>query len=153
IDQLMLLIIFNACVDLDYFTGSISRPIQFIVGKKNIASAMFEYPYEIGAILIPHISSQRQLIKWIEQNWQSMEEKMDSSLFKNPYLLKIYKNTVIATEIVDLRDNEKKTFPEICNVLTNEYPEDKRVTDEVWVKDAYKFAKDKSLPIIQSKPL
>lgn len=93
IDQMMLLIIFNACIDLDYFTGSLTRSFDFIVGKKNIATAMFDYQYEIGAILLPYISSKRQLIAWVDKNWDEMTNKMDSKLLKNPYLIRIHKNT------------------------------------------------------------
>lgn len=145
IDQMMLLIIFNACIDLDYFTGSLTRSIDFIVGKKNIATAMFDYPYEIGAILLPYISSKRQLFAWIDKNWNDIESKMDSKLLKNPYLIRIHKNTELAVEIVDLKDNQHKSFSKISTILTDKYPEDKRLTDEVWIKDTYYFAKEKSL--------
>lgn len=48
-------------------------------------------------------------------------------------------------EIVDLKDNQHKSFSEIATILTDRYPDDKRLTDEVWIKDTYYFAKEKSL--------
>jgi hypothetical protein len=151
VDQFALLICFNACIDLRYFTGFISQPIQFVITKKNIASTMFEYPHEIGAILIPYVTSQNQLVKWIENNWKDIEKQMDlpETLFQNPFSLRIHKNTVITSEIIDLKDNQKKTFSKIANELTDKYPTDQRVTKEEWVKDTYYFFKDRIMKSAQ----
>jgi hypothetical protein len=145
IDQLLLIVIFNAFIDLDYFTGSISRSIEFIVGKKEIASAMYDFPHEAGAIMLSYSTSKRQLHKWIDNNWESMEKKMDSKLLKNPWLIRVHRNTEIGIEIIDLKDNKHKSFSEISTILTDKYPEDLRVTDEVWIKDNYYIAKEHSL--------
>lgn len=137
IDQLILLIFFNACIDVEYFEGFISHPITFILGKKSIASTMFEYPHEVGAILIPFNISQNKLVSWIEKNWSTIQKQMDDTLTANPYILRMHKNTEIALEVIELRDQQKKKFSEITLILTEKYPEDERVCSEDWVKKIY----------------
>lgn len=137
IPQMKLLVFFNAIVDVKYFDGFISHPIKFILGKKNIASSMFDYPNEIGAITIPFNISQNQLTKWIKDNWESIKTEMDENLTTNPYILKMHKNTQIALEVIELKENKKLSYAQICDELTNKYPKDERVSDEAWVKKMY----------------
>lgn len=137
IPQMKLLVFFNTIVDVKYFDGFVSHPIKFIFGKKNIASSMFDYPNEIGAITIPFNVSQNQLIKWIKDNWESIKTEMDENLTTNPYILKMHKNTQLALEVIELKENEKFKYAKICDELTNKYPEDERVSDEAWIKKLY----------------
>ena len=87
-ENMMLLFIFNAFIDIEYFEGFITKPIQFLLGRKNISSAMFDYDYEVGAIIIPFNLSQNTLVKWIENkaNWAKIQQQMDDTLTKNPYM-------------------------------------------------------------------
>lgn len=142
IPQLILLVFFNAIVDVKHFEGFITKPIQFILGKKHIASEMFHYPYEVGAILIPFNISQNKLGKWIKDNWATIKKQMDENLTANPYILRMHKNTEIGMEIVEMRDEQKLSFPKITNLLSKKYLEDERTTSEEWVKKIYKDYKE-----------
>lgn len=135
--QLMLLIFFNAIIDVEYFDGFISQPIQFLLNRSVIASEMFKYPHEVGAILIPFNISQNKLVGWIEDNWENIKKQMDDNLTTNPYMLKTHRNTELALEIIDLKDKQKKTFKEVASILTDKYPDDPRVCADEWVKKIY----------------
>jgi hypothetical protein len=135
--QMILLMLFNAFVNLESFGGSISKPIQFIVGKKNIAGATHDYSYEIGAIIIPYNTTKNKLIEWIRQNWSNIDKQIGDNLETNPYLLRVHRNTTLALEIIELKEEKKMTFPEIATYLFTKYPDDERVADETWVKDNY----------------
>lgn len=141
---LLLLIFFNAFIDVDYFEGFITAPIQFILGRKQIASSMFDYPHEVGAIVIPFNMSQRTLVKWIEskENWESIQKQMDENLTPDPYLLRLHINTEIAVEIVELKDRQGKSYKEVADYLSEKYPDNNRVKDSEWVKKIYRDYKE-----------
>lgn len=142
VPQLLLLVFFNAILDVKYFDGFISQPIRFIVGKEKIASTMFKYPYEIASIILPFSISQNQLVRWIKENWGDLSGEMDQNLTTNQYILKMHKNTRIALEVIELKENKKLTYSKISDELTNMYPEDERVADEAWIKKLYHDYKD-----------
>jgi hypothetical protein len=137
IDQLLLLFYFNAFIDVEYFEGFITQPINFTVGKKNIAASMFDYSQEVGAIVIPFHISQNKLIQWIEKNWQTISKQMDEYLTEDPYMMRMHKNTELALEIFQLKEKEKLSFSEITNYLSDKYPVNEQVTSEEWVKKQY----------------
>lgn len=141
VDQMILLIYFNACIDLRYFTGFITQPVQFVVGRKNIASEIVDYPKEVGAILVPFATSQKTLIRWIKENWDSIGKQMDNHLTTNPFIIKAHKNTELVTEIFDLKDTQKKSFSDVALFLTDKYPDDPNVSSEEWVKRMYYYYK------------
>lgn len=135
--NMLLLLFFNAFIDIDYFEGFITSPIEFVIGRKNIAVSTYDYAHEVGAIIIPYNVSQNTLVKWIEENWKSIQEQMNKNITFNPYLLRLHKNTEIASEIVSLKDKEHKTFKEISDILTNKYPDNEYAPDGEWVKKVY----------------
>lgn len=156
VDQFVLLICFNAWIDFKYFKGFISYPIQFVLKKREIASKMFDYPNEIGAILIPYATTKHQFIKWIEENWKNeIESKLENTdnLTSNPFLIRLHRSIEISTEIIQLRDRENKSFSEISSILTDKYPNDDRVQSEEWVKETYYFFKDKASLLADSSKM
>jgi hypothetical protein len=136
-NQMMLLIFFNACIDVEYFDGFVSHPIQFLLNRSVISAELYKYNHEVGAIIIPFNVSKNSLMKWINNNWPNIEKQMDNNLTTNPYLLRSHKNTELALEILDLKDKQHKTFSKIATILTDNHPEDKRVCSEEWVKKIY----------------
>lgn len=137
--QILLLLFFNAFIDVEFFDGYITTPVQFILGKKNITSQLFDYPQDVGAIIIPFSMSKTSLIKWIrdDRNWKNIQDQIDNNLTTNPYLLRLHKNTELALEIVDLKDNKKLTFSKISNLLSDKYPDDDRLKSENGIKKIY----------------
>lgn len=135
--QIALLIFFNAFIDLDYFEGFITKPVEFVLGKANIAAATHNYSYEIGAIFIPYDTNQTQFIKWVKQNWSKIQEQMDDNLTTNPYQLGSFKNIDLSLEIIELKEKKKMSFSKIASYLYEKYPDDERVSSEIWVKKNY----------------
>ena len=148
VDQVLLLTYFNACIDLRCFTGFISQPMQFIVGRKNIASTIVDYPKEVGAILIPFIVNRTTLIQWIKNNWESMDKQINENFTANPFIIKTHKTTELLSEIYDLKDNKNMSFPQIASELTDKYPDNPHVVSEEWIKRLYYYHKKiwKTLP-------
>lgn len=139
IQPMVLLIFFNAFIDVDYVEGFITEPIKFILGRKNIGSSMYDYPHEVGAIIIPYNISQNTLVKWIQnkKNWAEIQKQMDETLTSDPYALRIHKNTDIAFEIFDLKHNKHLSFPKITDELSKKYPDHKYINSEEWIKKNY----------------
>jgi hypothetical protein len=131
--QLVLIMFFDAVIDLEYFQAMIDRKFEFVLGKKNISGRMFEYPQELGAILIPYNSNKQQLKDWIDSNWQDIEEQMDHALIEFQPFLKEYQNLEIGKEIDELK-KEKLSYKEISIKLVDKYPNDSRLTDYSNVK-------------------
>ena len=136
-DNLLLLTLFNAIIDVKLLKGFISSPIQFIFGRQKISSALWDYPHEVGALIVPFDISQNKLVTWIEENWKSIDENLNKTLTVDPYQLTQHKNTIIALEIMELRDKQNLSFKEISVKLTDKYPKDKRFTDEIWIRQVY----------------
>jgi hypothetical protein len=135
--QAYLLMFFDTIIDLEHYSPFISESIKFILGKKHIASTMYDYPAEIGAILVPYSISKRQLVAWIDSQWDSIQQEMNNNLPGDPYALKIHKNIQEALEIMDLHDNKKLSFIKIATQLSEKYPNDDRFKDDSWVKQTY----------------
>lgn len=131
--QMVLIMFFDAVIDLEYFQTMIDRKFEFILGKKNISGRMFDYPQELGAILIPYNSNKQQLKDWIDANWQDIEEQMDQSLIEFQPFLKEYQNLEIGKEI-DIHKQKKLSYKEISIKLVDTYPNDTRLTDYDTVK-------------------
>jgi len=137
IPQLLLMFFFNAIIDFDDFKGFVSRPIRFIVGKANIASAMFNYPYEIGAILLPYSVTKNKFKDWVKENWSPMMSEIEK-LPDDPMGGRIHKKWLLALDIIHMRDQKKRmSFPDIAAKLIDMYPDDDKVTDEAYVKKVY----------------
>ena len=115
-------------------------PFLFMATKEDILDEVEKSKDSIGALLIYEQTSKNQLIKWIEDNWSIIKDLMQD-LPKVSY----QKSTIldISKEIADLRDKKNMTYKEISNHLYEKYPDDERVTDEVWVKETYKRYKDR----------
>ncbi len=135
--QIALLVFFNAFIDLDYFEGFITKPVEFVLGKANIAAATHNYSNEIGAIFIPYDTNQTQFIKWVKQNWSKIQKQMDDNLTTNPYQLGSFKNIDLSLEIIELKEKKKMSFSKIASHLYKKYPNDERVLNEEWVKKNY----------------
>jgi hypothetical protein len=135
--QLVLLFFFNAMIDSEYFKGFISRPIKFILGRANIAATMVNYPFEVGAILIPHTISQNTLTEWLKNNWSVIDKQLGDNLPGDPFGQKIHKNMEKAIEIIDLKDNKKYSYAKISTTLVDKYPDDELYADVAWIKKTY----------------
>ena len=131
--QCMLLQLFDACIDFEYFQAFIDSKFEFLIGKKNIAGRMFDYPQEVGAILVPYQSNKQQLKNWIDDNWELIEQKMDKTLEEHIPFTKIHKNVELGKEIDELKKSGK-TYDEISEYFTKKYPEDQRLMDTGGVK-------------------
>jgi hypothetical protein len=136
--QLYLLFFFNAFIDIEYFHGFISKPIQFILTKKKIAPALFDIDHEIGAILIPFSITRRQFDKWLDEHWDDMTDQKSKNIPVDPYVVKIHKNTVLGWEIIELKDKQEFSYSKISSILTDKYPDDDRVSDVAWVIKTYR---------------
>lgn len=131
--QFVLLQLFDACIDFEYFQARIDSKFEFLVGKKNIASRMFDYPREVGAILVPYQSNKQQFKDWIDENWELMEKEMDQTLEEYTPFTKTYKNVELGREIDTLK-KIGKTYDQIAEYFTDKYPEDQRLMDTNIVK-------------------
>jgi hypothetical protein len=142
IDQVFLLVYCNAFIDLKHFEGLTSQPIQFIAGKRNIASKMFDYPYQVGAIILPVYVSQNRLVKYIKDHWAEISKEMDNNLSDDPYINRMHKNTLIADEIMELVKNGK-TYPQVADYLNEEFKlEGEETLTEEKVKQYHRRYKD-----------
>lgn len=86
----------------------------------------------IGAIVLYHETTQRELILWIKKNWKKIEKSMDQWLPVSPLNKDKIKNLQIMEEISKLRENGK-TMDEISGILTDKYPENNSVKGTEWV--------------------
>lgn len=136
-EAFMLLIFFNAFLDVESIEAFTTQSINFIVGKKNISGELFAYPQEVGAILIPYNISQNRLISWIKENWDKIGKGMEENLSTNPYVLKMHKNTGLALEIINLKEEEKRSFSKIATILSAKYPDNDKLPSEEYIKKLY----------------
>jgi len=123
--QIFLLILFNSIIDLKYFKHEPSVPHEFVFGRRNISDKMWEYKHEVGALIVPFDISKTKLKKWIDEQWDSIVDDMDNNFTKNPFVLKVHKNTLLEEEITVLKDIDNNTFKEITNILKQKYPKQK----------------------------
>lgn len=135
--NIALLVYFNAFIALEYFEGLVERDFEFVPTKALTAYKLHTFKYEAGSIIIPYHSSKQKLKDWIDKNWENIERDMDNHLFEGTGILEIHKNTVLGEEIDSLVKTEK-SFPEISTILTDKYPEDKRLTDPEQVRIIHK---------------
>lgn len=149
LEQILLLFLFDAFIDVEYFDAFITQPIKFVVGKRNISDAMYDYSHEVSAIIVPFNVSQNKLNEWLRENGKDIDKQMEDNLPNDPYNLRLHDNTEIALEIVELKDKKKLSFIEITDLLSMKYPNDKRITGEEWIKKNYYQYKQiwNSLPI------
>ncbi len=133
--QFFMLIAFNAFQNI--YT---QLPFLFMATKVDILDEVQKSKDPIGALLIYEQTSKNQLIKWIEDNWSIIKD-----LMQDLPIVSHQKSTIldISKEIADLREKKSMTYKEISNYLYEKYPDDERVTDEVWVKETYKRYKDR----------
>jgi len=123
--EIFLLVLFNAIIDLRYFKSSPSAPNEFVFGRRKIADKMWEYPHEVGAIILPFDISKTKLKKWIDTNWESIGEEMVNNFTSDPFILGIHENLLYEEEIRQLKDKEGKSFTQVTNILVGKYPKDK----------------------------
>lgn len=135
--NIALLVYFNSFIALEYFEGLVERDFEFVPTKALTAYKLHTFKHEVGTILIPYHSSKQKFKDWIDKNWENMEQDMDNHLFEGTGILEIHKNTILGEEIDSLL-KEEKTFPDISTILTDKYPEDKRLTDPEQVRIIHK---------------
>lgn len=128
IDSLMLLLSFNAFIDVRYLANKTFPLFVYFSGKEEILKRVNKYPInQLSAILIPYDTSQNELITWIKENWQSIEEgNMSLGKFVTSG---VPKNLELGIEIGELRDQDK-TFAEIETILYEKYPDDERLAGD-----------------------
>lgn len=135
--QVILFIVFNALLEVEYMNDMFVQKFEFVAGKKNISSRLLELEgRELGAILTPFQTSKQKVREWIDENWDECMKEMDAYEEESIEPLKLYKDFEYAIEITSLK-NEGKSFSEICEILHDKYPKVKRLNDENSVKSIY----------------
>jgi len=125
----ILLLYFNAFVDLRFFSPFLDQKFEYIVGKKQIASRLFDYAeHEVIAILIPFNASYNKFDLWAKKIWKQMQTDGDSFVQKDNDILKASQNIQIAHEIGEMI-KQGRTTAQIADLLTDKYPKDLRFTD------------------------
>lgn len=128
IDSLLLLLSFNVFIDVRYLANKTFPLFAYVSGKEEMLKRVNKYPInKLSAILIPYDTSQNELITWIKENWQSIEEG-NKSLGKF-VTSGVPKNLELGMEIGELRDQDK-TFAEIETILYEKYPDDERLAGD-----------------------
>lgn len=135
IDQVLLFLFFNCCLNTKITKVEDIALFTFASGKQEIISTLNSFPSEhISAILIPLQTSRKKLITWILNNWPSIKEGNDSlPKFSLDYLPK---NILIGKEIADLKD-AGHTFAEITDMLSDKYPDDDQLKEEARINVIY----------------
>lgn len=137
IENIALLTVFNAFIDLEDINIKLDYDIEFLANKDEIASKFWKYPYEIAAIIIPYNATRRQVKQFIDKNGKEMDEKINYNLSNRLRFSHIYKNSLIASEIIHLKDYENKSFSEISTILTDKYPDNEGISDESVIRVIY----------------
>jgi len=152
--QIFLLLFFNSIIDVKYYEGFITDKIEFVVTKKQITSKLFDFKYEVGAILVPFNMSFNMFIKQVKPLWKDMQDEMNKNLTVNPYEIKVRKNTELAVEIIRLKDKENMTFPEIADKLysASDGTNEKLGKEEYIKKLYYEYKLIWEYPLNQQKP-
>lgn len=138
--QLLLLIYFNAFIDINYLEGFVPKDIYFVTGNKNIINKVLDSKYELSSILLPFVTSQRQLNAYIKENWKDIKKQMDANLSQNPYVKRLHVNTEIAMEITFLKESKGLSFDEIADNddFAEKYEKEQpKVRDTNWIKGTY----------------
>lgn len=135
--NIALLMYFNAVIDIEDFQVFKNYDIELVATKKEITNKLWDLPYEACAIIIPYSSSARKLKKYIDNHTAEINNLMDKTLFKNTFLNKINENTEIATEIIILHDQDRKTFDDISKILTDKYPDNASLFEETYINKLY----------------
>jgi len=140
IDSLVLLLSFNAFVDTRYLKNKSFPLFRYIEGKESISKLVKQYPMpQLSAILIPHNTSQAELITWIKENWQEIgagNKKLGKFITRE-----LPKNLEIGIEIGEWLD-KGKTYKEIASILFDKYPSDERMADYNQLKTIHARYKD-----------
>jgi len=140
IDSLALLLSCNAFVDTRYLKNMSFPLFRYVAGKEKIASLVKQYPIpQLSAILIPHNTSQTELIEWIQDNWNEIglgNKQLGKFVTRN-----LPKNLEIGIEIGKWLD-QKKTYKEIAVILFDKYPKDERLADYNQLKTIHSRYKD-----------
>jgi len=125
----ILLLYFNAFVDLRFFSPFLDQKFEYVVGKKQIVSRLFDYgDKEVIAILVPFNASYNKFDLWAKKIWKQMQTDGDQFVQKDNDILKTSQNIQIAHEIGELI-KQGKTISQIADLLTDKYPNDLRFTD------------------------
>lgn len=135
ITQFFLLIAFNAFLNIKrepffYFTDI----------KEDLLHEVSNMKQPFAALLFYEQVSKRQLINWIDENWDFM-----AGLLKNLPKTPSDKSSllILGKAIYELREHRKMQYKEIAEYLMDKYPEDDRVSYEAWVKETYNRYKKK----------
>jgi hypothetical protein len=140
IDSLALLLSCNAFVDTRYLKNMSFPLFTHTSGREEIIRLVKQYPVpQLSAILIPHNTSQTELIEWIQDNWNEIE--VGNKQLGKFVTRKLPKNLEIGVEIGEWLD-QKKTYKEIAVILSDKYPNDERMTDFNQLKTIYSRYKD-----------
>lgn len=135
VDNNLLILYFNCCVNQRISSVEDPSIFAFFSGKQTIISRLGNYPSDhISAILIPLQTSKKQLIQWINDNWQSI--KTGNDRLPKFALDQLPKNLLLGKEIAEMK-TPSVTFSEISNILSEKYPKDIRLFDEAHVKTMY----------------
>lgn len=135
----LLTVYFNAVLDLEANPGFLEGfPITYAVGKKEIASKLFDLgDNEAIGLLLPFHVSKARVHKWIDDNWSYIDQAMDSNFTQDVPWLQVMKNWSLGQEIEELR-SKKMTFGKISDYLSDKYPDDERVCDTDQIKKILK---------------
>jgi len=135
IDSLMLLVSFNAMIDVRYLRNMSFPLFSFVSGREEIEKRVADYPVgELSAILISHDTSRTELVTWIEENWKEIKE--DNKKLGKFQTTHIPKNIELGEEIGKLLD-EGNSYSEIAKIMSERYPDDERMADYNQIKTIY----------------
>jgi hypothetical protein len=138
LQQVYLVVFFNSIVDVSFYEGFVSDRVDFAVTKKQISTRLFDFEHEVGAIFIPYNLSFNIFEKQAKEIWEKLQKEMDENLTDNPYELRLHKNTELAMEITDLKDNQDMSFPEITDKIYNDSDgKDEKLAKEEYIKKLY----------------
>lgn len=129
-----LLIVFNSFIDID----KVNYPdIVYLENVAEISEATNEAEERLepfSAITFGHKITKQQAHKWIDNNWNDINESMDRSLPAFTFENGKFTNIELSDEILNLSLSGKST-EEISEILFKKYPNNENVLDDGWIKN------------------
>lgn len=131
--RFFLLVQFHVFIDIPEDAESGFIYIENVGEIARYIKELEDAPEQSGAIMISNVCSKKELINWINANWDEMQKYMKDELPVRPKAGKVYKNIAIAQEAYELKKTNK-SYEEISDILMEKYPENQAVCDPVLLK-------------------
>lgn len=132
--SMFLLVVFRAFIDIPEDERSDIVYLEHPGEIARFTEGLEDNLEQISAIALGSQCTKRELIDWINENWDEIEPKMKEVLPVRPKKGKVYKNVSLAQEAYEMR-KDGNTYNEISDILTDKYPDNPNVSDIAWLKN------------------